>query len=168
MVWLSVGKASGADRGGWSRTLTSREARRYGPRAPTGMHTQHSTVHQSPLSHCGLERGRPMFKITPVRIAAVLSLTCGLALGRPGGAAAEVAPGDIINKTNQDKVKGLVADGVQWCINRGMEMKIVPTQKIPLPKLYQEATEKYASQVKLKDDLTLEGYVAGRPFPQVD
>src|SRR4051794_1846619 len=99
---------------------------------------------------------------TPLRVLAVLSLACASA------AFAEVAPGDTINKANQDKVKGIVADGVQWCVNRGMEMKIVPTQKIPLPKLYQEATEKYASQVKLKEDQTLDGYVAGRPFPQVD
>jgi hypothetical protein len=82
--------------------------------------------------------------------------------------AAEVKPGDIINRGNADKVKGLVPDGVQWCVNRGMNMTIVPYKKIELPPLYQAATEKYASQVKLKDDQTLEGYVAGRPFPLVD
>jgi len=109
-----------------------------------------------------------MYMLTPKRIAAVLTLTCGLALGSPRVTPAEVAPGDIITKANQDKIKGIVADGVQWCVNRGMEMKIVPTQKIPLPKLYQEATEKYSAQVKLKEDNTLEGYIAGRPFPQVD
>jgi len=109
-----------------------------------------------------------MSKVTPLRFTAALTLACGLALGSPPVGRAEVQPGDMITKENQDKIKGLVADGVQWCVNRGMEMKIVPTKKIPLPKLYQEATEKYASQVKLKEDQTLEGYVAGRPFPQVD
>jgi hypothetical protein len=102
-----------------------------------------------------------MYKLTPKRIAAVLTLTCGLALGSPRVTPAEVAPGDIITKANQDKIKGIVADGVQWCVNRGMEMKIVATQKIPLPKLYQEATEKYSAQVKLKEDNTLEGYISG-------
>jgi hypothetical protein len=109
-----------------------------------------------------------MFKLTPIRIAAVLSLTCGLALGSPRTVRADVQPGDTITKANQDKIKGLVADGVQWCVNRGMEMKIVPAKKIPIPKLYQEATEKFSAQVKLKEDQTLENYIAGRPFPQVD
>jgi Protein of unknown function (DUF1329) len=109
-----------------------------------------------------------MFKLTPIRIAAILSLMSGFALGSPAIAPADVQPGDVITKANQDKIKGLVSDGVQWCVNRGMEMKIVPTKKIPLPKLYQEATEKYSAQVKLKEDQTLDGYVAGRPFPQVD
>jgi len=109
-----------------------------------------------------------MFKLTPIRIAAALSLAAGLLAVAPRVAIAEVQPGDVITKANQDKIKGLVSDGVQWCVNRGMEMKIIPTQKIPLPKLYQEATEKYSAQVKLKEDQTLEGYVSGRPFPQVD
>ncbi len=109
-----------------------------------------------------------MYMFTRIRLAVVLTLICGVAFGSPPDLSAEVAPGDIITKDNQDKIKGLVADGVQWCVNRGMEMKIVPTQKIPLPKLYQEATEKYSAQVKLKEDQTLEGYIAGRPFPQVD
>jgi len=109
-----------------------------------------------------------MFKLTPIRVAAALSLAAGLLAVAPRAAIAEVQPGDVITKANQDKIKGLVSDGVQWCVNRGMEMKIIPTQKIPLPKLYQEATEKYSAQVKLKEDQTLEGYIAGRPFPQVD
>lgn len=109
-----------------------------------------------------------MLELTPVRVAAVLTLTFSLALASPRGASADVQPGETINKDNQDKIKGLVADGVQWCVNRGMEMKIVPYQKIPLPKLYQEATEKFSAQVKLKEDQTLDGYVGGRPFPQID
>lgn len=109
-----------------------------------------------------------MFKVTSLRIAAALSLACGLVLGSPPVVRAEVQPGDTITKENQDKIKGLVADGVQWCVNRGMEMKIVPTKTIPITKLYQEATEKFSAQVKLKEDQTLEGYIAGRPFPQVD
>ncbi len=72
-----------------------------------------------------------MFKLMPNRIAAVLMLTCGLALVSPGGARSQVQPGDVITKANQDKVKGLVSDGVQWCVNRGMEMKIIPTRRSP-------------------------------------
>src|ERR1700675_527555 len=81
---------------------------------------------------------------------------------------AEVQPGDVITRANAGKVKGIVPDGVEWCVKRGMGMTIVPYKKIELPELYQQATEKFSSQVKLKDDQTLEGYVAGRPFPLVD
>jgi hypothetical protein len=81
---------------------------------------------------------------------------------------AEVQPGDIITRANKDKVKDIVSDGVQWCVNRGMGMTIVPYKKIALPAHYQAATEKFSAQVKLKEDQTLEGYVGGRPFPHVD
>lgn len=86
----------------------------------------------------------------------------------PRAATAEVKPGDLITRANADKVKGIIPDGVQWCVNRGMTMTIVPYKKIDIPEVYQQATEKYAPQVKLKDDQTLDGYVAGRPFPLVD
>ncbi len=45
-------------------------------------------------------------------------------------------------------------------------MKIVPTERIDWPPPYKEATEKYASQVRLTTDRrSLVGYVAGQPFP---
>ena len=48
-------------------------------------------------------------------------------------------------------------------------MKIVPSGRIDWPPPYKDATEKYASQVRLsKDNRTLVGYVAGQPFPLVD
>ena len=47
-------------------------------------------------------------------------------------------------------------------------MKIVPTERIDWPP-YKEATEKYASQVRLTTDRrSLVGYVAGQPFPLLD
>ena len=48
-------------------------------------------------------------------------------------------------------------------------MKIVPTERIDWPPPYKEATEKYASQVRLTTDRrSLVGYVAGQPFPLLD
>ena len=82
---------------------------------------------------------------------AVMALAV-LGLSRPIVGRAEVNPGDMITRANADKVKGIIPDGVQWCVNRGMSMTIVPYKKIELPPLYQAATEKYASQVKLKED----------------
>ena len=67
------------------------------------------------------------------------------------------SPATSSPKPTRTRSRTSSSDGVQWCVNRGMEMKIVPYQKIPLPTLYQEATEKYSAQVKLKDDQTLEG-----------
>jgi len=99
--------------------------------------------------------------------SAMLALTLGVFAG-PLPGLCQVQPGEVITSASADKVKELVPEGVLWCVRRGMNMTIVPYKKIPLPAHYQEATEKYAAQVKFKEDQTLEGYVAGRPFPQID
>jgi len=82
---------------------------------------------------------------------------------------ADVEPGMTVNKSNADLVKDLVSPGVMWCINHGMEMKIVPYQKIEWDPAYKEATEKNSGQVKLAPDgRSLVNYIAGMPFPNVD
>ncbi len=82
---------------------------------------------------------------------------------------ADVQPGDVINKDNADKVADLVSPGVQWCLKRGMAMKVVPYKRIDWNPPYKEATEKYSGQVKLAaDGRSIEGHVAGLPFPQID
>jgi hypothetical protein len=48
-------------------------------------------------------------------------------------------------------------------------MKIVPTKKVEWPRAYRDATEAYSSQVRLSaDHNTVENYVAGMPFPNID
>lgn len=82
---------------------------------------------------------------------------------------ADVQPGDIINKTNIDKVKDLVSPGVEWCLKHGLVMKIVPYKKIEWNKAFREATEKYGGQTKLAPDgRSLVGHIAGLPFPNLD
>jgi uncharacterized protein DUF1329 len=82
---------------------------------------------------------------------------------------ADVAPGDVITAQNLDKVKGLISPGLEWCVKRGWPITVGETKKIEWLQAYKEATEKYASQVKLDaDGLTLRNYVAGQPFPNVD
>jgi len=82
---------------------------------------------------------------------------------------ADVAPGDKITDQNIDKVKDLISPGMEWCIKHGWPITITETKRIEWPKAYKEATEKYASQVKLTPDgLTVLNYVAGLPFPNVD
>ncbi|MBI4515638.1 MAG: DUF1329 domain-containing protein [Deltaproteobacteria bacterium] len=86
-----------------------------------------------------------------------------------GSSRADVAPGDVVTKDNVDKVKELISPGLEWCVRHGMQMKIVPYKKIEWNREFREATEKYSSQVKLAaDGRSLEGHVAGLPFPKLD
>lgn len=82
---------------------------------------------------------------------------------------AGVQPGDFINTGNASRIRDLVSPGVYYKVQRGMTLKIVPSVRIDWPPPYKDATEKYASQVRLsKDHRTLTGYVAGQPFPLID
>src|SRR5262249_42408080 len=95
--------------------------------------------------------------------ALALSVTLG------GAAVADVSPGDKITDQNIDKVKDLISPGMEWCIKHGFPITISETKRVEWPKAYKEATEKYSSQVKLSaDGLTVQNYVAGLPFPNVD
>jgi hypothetical protein len=97
-----------------------------------------------------------------VRVAFVLMLAAGVVR-------ADVQPGDRITAENVEKVKDLVSPGLEWCIRRGFPITIVEPKKIEWPQAYREATEKYASQVRLSPDgLDLRDYVAGLPFPNID
>jgi hypothetical protein len=90
-------------------------------------------------------------------------------LALAGGALAQVAPGDLITADTAAKVKDLVSPGVYYKVVRGMQLKIVPAQRIDWPPPYKEATEKYSGQVRLTaDHRSLQGYVAGQPFPLID
>src|SRR5215467_2806537 len=82
---------------------------------------------------------------------------------------AEVKPGDFITPANATKVQDLLSPGVCYKVERGMTMKIVPTERVDWPPPYKDATEKYSGQVRLTDDhRSLVGYVAGQPFPLID
>jgi hypothetical protein len=90
-------------------------------------------------------------------------------LSVPGAAIADVKARDTITATNIDQAKELISPGLEWCVRHGWPLKIAETKKIPWPKAYREATEKFAAQVKLAPDgLTLQNYVAGQPFPVID
>ena len=70
----------------------------------------------------------------------------------PAPVGADVAPGDVINKANADKVKDIMSPAMFWCVQHGWPMKIVETQAPSAEAAYNEATEKYSAQVKLGDD----------------
>src|SRR4029453_10902042 len=74
---------------------------------------------------------------------------------------ADVMPGDKFNKDNVDKLKDYISPGMEWCIRHGFPITIGETKRVEWPKAYKEATEKYASQVKLSPDgLRVQNYVA--------
>ncbi|HYR96648.1 MAG TPA: DUF1329 domain-containing protein [Candidatus Binatus sp.] len=82
---------------------------------------------------------------------------------------ADVAVGDRISAANVDKVKDLISPGLEWCIRHGWPITIGETKHVEWLKPYKEATERYASQVKLSaDGLSVQNYVAGQPFPNLD
>jgi hypothetical protein len=84
-------------------------------------------------------------------------------------ALAQVRPGDVITPDNAYKVKDLVSPGVFYKVQQGMQMKIVPSDRVDWPPPYKDATEKYSEQVRLSPDgRTVENYVAGQPFPFLD
>ena len=81
---------------------------------------------------------------------------------RPTGR--DIRPGETITKDNADDVASLVSPGVLWAVHNGMDMKIVPYERIPIPSEYQKATEKYAGQVTLDDKNAVQNWVAGKPL----
>jgi hypothetical protein len=82
--------------------------------------------------------------------------------------AAEVKPGDLITPENASIVADLVSPGNLVLVRQGLQMKIVPTQRLEWPPPYKTATEKYSPQVRVNDRGELQNYVAGLPFPLLD
>ncbi len=99
------------------------------------------------------------------RLASSLALAM-LVMAAP--AIATVQPGDHISESNLEEVEGLVSPGMLWAVEHGMDMDIVPYQRIYPPTAYQEAAEQYSDQAYLDADNVMHNWVAGTPFPIVD
>src|SRR5215831_14546690 len=103
------------------------------------------------------------------KAASIVSVAMLIVFALSVRSSAEVKPGDFITRDNATKVKDLLSPGVYYKVERGMTMKIVPTERIDWPPPYKDATEKYSGQVRLTEDhRSLVGYVAGQPFPLID
>lgn len=96
------------------------------------------------------------------------SLAAIVSIFSASSAVADVAPGDLITRRNVEKIKDIASPGILWAVENGMDLTIVPYEKIEEPPHYTAATEKYASQVTLGEDGSVENWVAGRPFPTID
>ncbi len=89
-----------------------------------------------------------------------------------------IAPGTRITAQNWQQYKDFMPVGLQglwagafyWHLPQNAVMVVGPTTPTPLPRQYQEDTEKYASQVSLTKNsdggYDIKGYVAGAPFPK--
>lgn len=99
-----------------------------------------------------------------------VAITAGaICLAAPVCSSADVQPGAVITKDNMAKAGDLIVPSMKWFVQQGMSIAVVPYKKVALPKLYKEATEKYAGQVKISaDGKDLFNYVAGLPFPNID
>ncbi|WP_079437547.1 DUF1329 domain-containing protein [Zoogloea sp. LCSB751] len=82
--------------------------------------------------------------------------------------AAGLSAGTVINKGNADQFKDVLPAGVFKLLKDGLfEIKVGPTTQFELSKPYIEATRKNLGKAKLgAKNGDIEGYVAGRPFPE--
>ena len=83
------------------------------------------------------------------KAASIVSVAMLIVFALSVRSSAEVKPGDFITRDNATKVKDLLSPGVYYKVERGMTMKIVPTERIDWPPPYKDATEKYSGQVRL-------------------
>lgn len=79
-----------------------------------------------------------------------------------------LTPGMTINKANVDQFKDALAVGTYKIIKAGyFEMKVGATTNFALPQAYIDATRKNLNKTKLGAKLgDIEGFAAGRPFPE--
>ena len=81
---------------------------------------------------------------------------------------AGLTAGTVISKANVDQFKDAIPAGVYKLIKEGsMQIKVGATTSFDLSKPYVDATRKNLNKAKLGPKVgDLEGYVAGRPFPE--
>jgi hypothetical protein len=73
--------------------------------------------------------------------------------------------GDLITYDKADLIRAFIPPGYQdEMIFDGMEVVVKDPTDLSPAAIYQEATKKFQSQVKLGTDGAIENYVAGRPF----
>ena len=103
------------------------------------------------------------------KVLRMTMLGVGMSILAASMASAQVKPGDVITPENAAKVKSLVSPGVYYMVQHGMQMNIVPTQRVDWPPPYKDATEKYCvAGYADGDHRSMIGYVAGQPFPLID
>jgi len=108
--------------------------------------------------------------IKPLRAIVILAFTLWFATGATAASLAEaptLRPGTVIDRNNVDKFAEALNPAMTYAIAHGLSVKVVPTERVEWPTPYQQATEKYSSQVSLDENDSLKNYIAGLPFPSI-
>ncbi len=104
----------------------------------------------------------------------ILLLATALALAPIGSTADELKtdilkPGLLLDHTNIHEYGEYLSPAMQWCVKRGVKIRVAENKPAPMPPPLREATEKYSAQVKLSEDGNyLIDHIAGIPFPNID
>ena len=121
--------------------------------------------------------------LTSIVVATLATGIAALASGADVPAAAERralrAPGATLrtNRLATGAVEGKLAASGQRASRRvrrkaqerrAFEIRTRATTDLPLTPAYMEATRRNAGKARLREDGSLEGYVNGRPFPEID
>ena len=103
------------------------------------------------------------------RILRIVALSV-IALAVPPRALAELPPvGTVVNKDDAEKYGEVLNPTQQYMLKHGATMPVTEYRKYEWQPVYQEATEKYSSQVRLSPDgRDIVNYVAGAPFPVIN
>jgi len=76
-------------------------------------------------------------------------------------------PGMVVDQSNVDQFRAILDEGTYQVVKDGwVAITTAETTDFALSEDYVAATRKYADGVSLKDNGTLDGYVAGRAFPK--
>ncbi|MBI2964469.1 MAG: DUF1329 domain-containing protein [Deltaproteobacteria bacterium] len=117
-------------------------------------------------------------------IAAALLATGGAAIAADDGAARDAVDRSFFPYNGADKRADLppVISAANWQAagellpaelaervkNGDLEVRTRPTTDLPPSPAYIEATRRHSGHCRLREDGGLEGYVSGRPFPEID
>jgi uncharacterized protein DUF1329 len=102
------------------------------------------------------------------RLAGAASTLLLLILLRAAGAEMP-PPGTVITAENLERYREALFPTAEYFLRHGMTITVIPYRRWQWTALYKEATEKFASQVRLSaDGRDLQNYVAGAPFPTID
>jgi Protein of unknown function (DUF1329) len=120
--------------------------------------------------------------LTSIVVAMLAASNGGLAFGADSPANAERARSlpleehstqtdlpPVLSKDNWQRAVGMLpAEFVDKIKSGELEVRTRATTDLPLTPAYVEATHRNAGKARLREDGSLEGYVNGRPFPEID
>ena len=90
------------------------------------------------------------------------------AVSSPTAANGDLKPGVTISAANADQYAKYLPAAAEFALRHGFTIRVMPEHHVEWSEGFRHATEKYSPQVALREDDTIENYIAGMPFPLVD